>query len=209
MMAAAFCPRCGEPRLATFQFCRKCGLDFDNPVEGVVASPVPSQPATQWVLPSATPKPALIELVHLREDLRNLPDLVTQGYSVMLPALLILFVFALFEVSGGNISEQSLQALGFNLFIFPPPWASALIAGLLTRRSGYLAGGIVSTLAAIVFTIWVMTATFAPSSAGVVVTTDVRLQNAVYAIVISLVTGVLLGSFGAFCRRLGERIFNP
>jgi hypothetical protein len=149
-----------------------------------------------------------IRPVHFREDLLDLPRLATKTFSIWVPALLILAVFVLFEISGGNISNQSLQALAFNLFIFPPPLAAAFLAGILTQRSSYLAGGIVGTLSGILFASYVLTATFAPSPEGVAVTSDVRLQNAFYAMLVSPVAGVAVGGFAGFYRRF-LRMANP
>jgi hypothetical protein len=149
-----------------------------------------------------------IRPVHLREDLLDLPRLATKTFSIWVPCLLIFAVFALFEASGGNISNQSVQALAFNLFIFPPPLAAAFLAGILTQRSSYLAGGIVGTLAGILFAVYVLSANFAPSSTGVAVTSDVRIQNAFYAMLVSPVAGVAVGGFAGFYRRF-LRMANP
>jgi hypothetical protein len=148
-----------------------------------------------------------IRPIHLREDLLDLPRLATRTFAIWLPALLILVVFGLFEASGANISNQSVQALAFNLFVFPPPLAAAFLAGILTQRSSYLAGGIVGLLAGILFATYVLTATFAPSN-GLAVTGDIRLQNAFYALLVSPVTGVAVGGFAGFYRRF-LRMANP
>jgi hypothetical protein len=149
-----------------------------------------------------------IRPVHFREDLLDLPRVATRTFAIWVPCLLILAVFALFEASGGNIANQSVQALAFNLFIFPPPLAAAFLAGILTQRSSYLAGGIVGLLAGILFAVYVLTGTFVPSSTGAVVTSDVRVQNAFYAMLVSPVAGLAVGGFAGFYRRF-LRMANP
>jgi hypothetical protein len=146
-----------------------------------------------------------IRPVHFREDLLDLPRVATRTFAIWVPCLLILAVFALFEASGGNIANQSVQALAFNLFIFPPPLAAAFLAGILTQRSSYLAGGIVGLLAGILFATYVLSATFAPAN-GVAVTSDIRLQNAFYALLVSPVTGVAVGGFAGFIQRVARII---
>lgn len=54
-MATGFCPRCGEPRLGGFQFCRKCGLDFNSPEVRAHVAPLPPQVSpTFWSQPQPT-----------------------------------------------------------------------------------------------------------------------------------------------------------
>lgn len=45
-MPDEFCPRCGEPRIGQFRYCRSCGLDFDDVL--VEAEPPESQPPPGW-----------------------------------------------------------------------------------------------------------------------------------------------------------------
>ncbi|HEY2887597.1 MAG TPA: hypothetical protein VGJ17_03210 [Candidatus Limnocylindrales bacterium] len=149
-----------------------------------------------------------IRPVHLREDLVDLPRLATKTFAIWVPCLLILLVAVVFEATGGNIQSAGIPALAFNLFVFPPPLAVAFLAGILTQRSSYLAGGIAGTLGGILFSIYVLTAAFPPSSTGTLVTNDIRLQNALYALVVSPVAGVAVGGFAGFYRRF-LRMANP
>lgn len=60
-MAPEFCPRCGEPRLGSFRYCRKCGLDYETAAHsGAVApGPLASQGASakpRAPLPAALPE---------------------------------------------------------------------------------------------------------------------------------------------------------
>ena len=146
--------------------------------------------------------------VHFREDLADLPRLATKTFAIWVPCLLLLLVAVVFEATGGNIQSAGIPALAFNLFVFPPPLAVAFLAGILTQRSSYLAGGIAGTLGGILFSIYVLTAAFPPSSTGTLVTNDIRVQNALYAMVVSPVAGVAVGGFAGFYRRF-LRMANP
>jgi hypothetical protein len=148
-----------------------------------------------------------IRPVHFREDLQDLPRLATKTFAIWVPAVLLIAVFGAFEASGGNISNQSVQALAFNLFIFPPPLAAAFLAGILTQRSSYLAGLIIGLLAGVLFAIYVLTANFT-STNGEVVTDAIRMQNALYSMVVSPIAGLAVGGFSGFYRRF-LRMANP
>jgi hypothetical protein len=41
-MADEVCPRCGAKRVASFRFCRECGLDFDSQVDPGATDAPPS-----------------------------------------------------------------------------------------------------------------------------------------------------------------------
>lgn len=148
-----------------------------------------------------------IRPVHLRDDLLDLPRLATRTFAIWVPVLITIVIFALFEASGANISNQSVQALAFNLFVFPPPLAAAFLAEILTQRSSYLAGGIVGLVAGVLFAIYVLTANLTAAN-GALVSSDVRVENAAYALVVSPITGLAVGGFAGFYRRF-LRLANP
>jgi hypothetical protein len=149
-----------------------------------------------------------IRPVHFRDDLADLPRLATKTFAIWVPCLLVLAVAVVFEATGGNIQSAGIPALAFNLFVFPPPLAAAFLAGILTQRSSYLAGGIVGTLGGILFSVYVLTAAFPPTSTGAQITSDVRVQNALYAMIVSPAAGVAVGGFAGFYRRF-LRMANP
>ena len=165
----------------------------------------PPAPARPGVLGSFR---GAIRPVHLREDLVDLPRLATKTFAIWVPCAIILGVAIVFEATGGNIQSAGIPALAFNLFVFPPPLAAAFLAGILTQRSSYLAGGVAGLLGGILFSIYVLTATFPPSSTGAIITNDIRAQNALYAMVVSPVAGVAVGGFAGFYRRF-LRMANP
>ena len=59
-----------------------------------------------------------------------------------------------FATSGGSPGRPA--SLAFNLFVFPPPLAAAFLAGILTERMSYLAGGLVGLVSAIVFSAYML-----------------------------------------------------
>jgi len=148
-----------------------------------------------------------IRPINIRDDIRDLPRLATHTYALWVPALIMVVIFVMFEVSGASIGNQSLQSVAFNLFIFPPPLAAAFLAGVLTSRSSYLAGGVIGLLAGILFAFYVMTAA-GVSATGQEVTTDQRVQFASYALLVSPVAGLAVGGFAGFYRRF-LRLANP
>lgn len=149
-----------------------------------------------------------IRPIHFRDDLADLPRLATKTFAIWVPCLLVLGVAVVFEATGGNIQSAGIPALAFNLFVFPPPLAAAFLAGILTQRSSYLAGGIVGTLGGILFSVYVLTAVFPPTTTGTAITNDVRVQNALYAMIVSPAAGVAVGGFAGFYRRF-LRMANP
>ncbi len=180
----------------------------------LASQPASSRPVSGGSTPAMPARPGIfgsfrtaIRPVNLKDDLRDLPRLATHTYALWVPALIMVAIFVLFESSGAAIGNQSLASVAFNLFIFPPPLAAAFLAGVLTQRSSYLAGGVIGLLAGILFAYYVMTAA-GVSATGEAVTTDQRVQFAGYALVVSPVAGLAVGGFAGFYRRF-LRLANP
>ena len=182
-------------------------LEAATPARGArtVGNGPSSGPARTGILGSFR---GAIRPVHFRDDLADLPRLATKTFAIWVPCLLILVVAVVFEATGGNITSAGIPALAFNLFVFPPPLAAAFLAGILTQRSSYLAGAIAGTLGGILFSIYVLSASFPATATGTLITNDVRVQNALYAMVVSPVAGVAVGGFAGFYRRF-LRMANP
>jgi hypothetical protein len=186
--------------------------EADGPME---ASLAPATRTTSGGSATASPpRPGIIgsfksaiRPINLREDLRDLPRLATQTYAIWVPSALMIAIFVLFEASGAEIGNQSVQSIAFNLFIFPPPLAAAFLAGILTQRSSYLAGGVIGLVAGILFAVYVMTA-IGTTTTGAAVTTADRIQFALYALLVSPLTGLAVGGFAGFYRRF-LRLANP
>ena len=140
--------------------------------------------------------------VNVRADLRQIPWLVTRTRAVWLPSALVAISAIWFAASGGNAKEMS--GLVFNLFVFPPPLAAAFLAGILTDRMSYLAGGLVGVVAAIVFSVYILLGPIA----GGDFTAQTRQGYALYALVVSPLSGLAIGGFAGFYRRF-LRFSNP
>lgn len=142
-----------------------------------------------------------IRPIDLRADIRQIPWLVTKTNAVWLPSVVIVATTIWFSTSGGNLRD--LPGLAFNLFVFPPPLAAAFMAGILTQRMSYLAGGLVGVVSAIVFSVYMLVGPV-PGSPSL---TD-REGYVLYAIAISPLSGLAIGGFAGFYRRFLRRA-NP
>ncbi len=139
-----------------------------------------------------------IRPLDLRADIRQIPWLVTKTHAVWLPSVLIVAATIWFSTSGGNLRD--LPGLAFNLFVFPPPLAAAFMAGILTQRMSYLAGGLVGVVSAIVFSVYMLVGPVPGSPA----LAD-REGYVLYAAVISPLSGLAIGGFAGFYRRFLRR----
>ena len=142
-----------------------------------------------------------IRPVNVRADLRQVPWLVTRTKAVWLPSAIVAISAIWFATSGGNAKDMS--GLVFNLFVFPPPLAAAFLAGILTDRMSYLAGGIVGVVAAFVLSIYMLVGPLVPEYP-----TEARQQLIAYALLISPISGLAIGGFAGFYRRF-LRFSNP
>ncbi len=144
-----------------------------------------------------------IRPVDLRQDLRDLPWLVTRTPAVVVPSLLVLASAIWYGATGGSLRD--LPGMAFNLFVFPPPLAALFLAGILTTRMSYLAGGIVGIVSALVFSIYLFVG---PVQSQTPLTQSEQIQYLAYALVVSPMAGVAIGGFAGFYRRF-LRVTRP
>jgi hypothetical protein len=137
-----------------------------------------------------------IRPVNLRQDLHDLPWLVTRTPAVAVPSLLIVASAIWYGATGGSLRD--LPGMAFNLFVFPPPLAALFLAGILTSRMSYLAGGIVGVVSFVVFAIYMFVG---PVQSAAPLTQTEQVQYVLYALAISPVAGVAIGGFAGFYRR--------
>jgi F0F1-type ATP synthase assembly protein I len=140
----------------------------------------------------------------IRGDLALLPWLVTRTKAIWVPALLTVASALAFLFLGPQ--ENALALLGFQAFVVPPPMAAAFLAGLLTPRAAWLAGGITGLIAAIVYVavVFAYPDTSAATSAG----PAARQNAALFALLVSPTVGLAVGAFAGFYRRF-LRAANP
>ncbi len=149
--------------------------------------------------------------VHLRDDLRALPWLVTRTPAVWLPTLLIVASSIWFLASGGSVVEiatsryGSIAGIAFSLLVAPPPFGSAFLAGILAPRMAYLAGLIAGVVSFLAFTLVV-----AIAQPGLVTSLPPGLRESwiLWALTIGPISGLAVGAFAGFYRRFLRRA-NP
>jgi hypothetical protein len=133
--------------------------------------------------------------IDLSSDLRDLPRIAFRTPAIWLPSVILLATFAWFDARS-TVGDASVPALAFNLLIYPPPVAITFLAGLLTHRSSYLAGGIVGLIAGALFSVYVMTVPLTPPAGGSLSVSNIRTENLYYALIGGLMVGVTSGAFG-------------
>ncbi len=140
--------------------------------------------------------------VDLRGDIRRIPWLITRTPAVIVPSLLVIGAAVWYATSG---TGSSLSSFAFQLLVYPPPQIGALfLAGILTDRMSYMAGGIVGLVCGIVFTLYLA---FVPIPATVLQGTQVQAYM-LYGLVLSPLSGLAIGGFAGFYRRFLRRA-NP
>jgi hypothetical protein len=139
----------------------------------------------------------------VRGDLALLPWLVTRTKAVWVPGLLTLASAVAFLFLGPQ--ENALALLAFQAFVVPPPMAAAFLAGLLTPRGAWLAGGIAGLIAAVVY---VGVVFLYPESATASSGPAARQSAALFALLASPTIGLAVGAFAGFYRRF-LRAANP
>ncbi|MBP1704510.1 MAG: hypothetical protein H6Q36_249 [Chloroflexi bacterium] len=149
-------------------------------------------------------------------DIKALPDIAIHSKALWLPSGLILasgLLMQLVGTGGGPIVQ-----LMASLVLVPPPMMIAFLGGILAPRGAWLVGGIVSTLAAIVYVLYVVRTIFASPTAVTVLgwtytpTDAMQWQYistlAVPALIQAPLWGIFVGAFAGFYRRF-LRLASP
>ncbi len=140
--------------------------------------------------------------IDLRGDIRRIPWLITRTNAIWLPSLLVVAAGIWYAASGAN---GSMQSFAFQLLVYPPPQIGALfLAGILTDRMSYMAGGIVGLVCGIVFALYLA---FGPIPEGALQGTQPQ-AFMLYGLVLSPLSGFAIGGFAGFYRRFLRRA-NP
>lgn len=137
-------------------------LDADGtPVEGASAGPSSAGRSSAAARPSAAPRPGVLTAfrsayhpAHVREDLRDLPNLLRTkaflgGAALMLAGAAIFVAFPAYSVP---------QIL-FQYLVYPPAFAPIFFVGFFANRASYLIGFIFGLLDALVFIVLLATGT--------------------------------------------------
>lgn len=149
--------------------------------------------------------------IHLREDIRAIPWLVTRTPAVVVPVGLIVVASIWFLLSAGSVVEiassryATIAGIAFSLLVAPPPIGSAFLAGVLAPRMSYMAGFITGLASLIAFSIVVEVA---PPGSVQPLPAGIRESWVLWALSIGPVSGILIGAFAGFYRRFLRQI-NP
>lgn len=151
--------------------------------------------------------------VDLVGDIKALLDIALHSKAIWLPSAMILVTGAATLLVGESLGQIGLLLV--SLVIQPPPMIIAFLAGMLAPRGAWLVGGLMSTLAAGVYVLYVANLVFAGSPlSGLGITllgwtyapTDAQKWALVSSVASSaLLTaplfGIAVGAFAGFYRR--------
>jgi hypothetical protein len=161
-----------------------------------------SSPSTSGA--SGTPPPARLGLAQafriaaqpadIPGDLRAFPRIARNTKAVWLPTLLIVGTGATFLVPG--LAENQIVRFAGVALLAPPPMIPAFLAGMLTQRGSWLAGGFAGTVSGLTVALLI---TITPSTTSS--TEGLDAQNIGYLILVGPLFGVAVGAFSGFYRR--------
>ena len=135
---------------------------------------------------------------NFREDLASLPWLL-RNRAFLIPLAITVAATALVTLTGGR---DVITAFLFAYFVQTPPIGGALIAGFLSPRSSWLLGLIISFIAAIGYTIFILSVTTGTPDQ------EVARQAIPASFVISPILGALFAAGAAWYRRFLQ-LSNP
>jgi hypothetical protein len=136
--------------------------------------------------------------VNIREDLAALPWLL-RSRAFLIPLAITVAAATLVTVTGGR---DVITAFLFAYFVQTPPIGGALIAGFLAPRASWLLGFIISFIAAIGYTIFILSVTTGTPDQ------DVARQAIPASFVASPILGALFAAGAAWYRRFLQ-LSNP
>ena len=184
--------------------------DTTDPTAGAASGATAASATAKGSAASApAPRPSVLGAfrdayrpIDLRGDIGRIPWLITRTNAVWLPSLLVVGAAIWYGTSG---AAGSIQNFAFQLLVYPPPQIGALfLAGILTDRMSYMAGGIVGLVCGIVFAIYLAVGPIPPAA----LQGTERGAFMVYGLILSPLSGFAIGGFAGFYRRFLRRA-NP
>jgi hypothetical protein len=176
--------------------------------DGGDAAPAPSTRATRASTPAYTTPGGRVSIgtafrtafhpVNVREDLAALPWLL-RSRAFLIPLAVTIASSTLVTVTGGRDVVTSFL---FAYFVQTPPIGGALIAGFLAPRASWLLGFIISFIAAIGYTIFILSVTTGTPDEGI------ARQALPAAFLASPILGALFAAGAAWYRRFLQ-LSNP
>lgn len=150
------------------------------------------------------PRPARVGLVQafriaarpadIPGDLRAFPMIARRTKSIWLPTVLIVGTGALFLVP--ELAANPIVRFAGVALLAPPPMIPAFLAGMLTQRGSWLAGGFAGLVSGLTVAV-LITVTPATTSS----TQGLDVQNIGFLILVGPLFGTAVGAFSGFYRR--------
>jgi hypothetical protein len=172
------------------------------------AAPAPATRSTRAATPAYTTPGGRVGIgtafrtafhpVNIREDLAALPWLL-RSRAFLIPLAITVAASALVTLTGGR---DILTSFLFAYFVQTPPIGGALIAGFLAPRASWLLGFIISFIAAIGYTIFILSVTAGTPDQ------EVAAQALPAAFLASPILGALFAAGAAWYRRFLQ-LSNP
>ena len=151
--------------------------------------------------PTAAQRPSLLTSLRsaaspadVAGDLRALPQIATGTKAVWLPALLVVATGAAFLVPA--LASNTIVRLLGQALLAPPAMIPSFLAGMLTTRGSWLAGGVAGLIAGLTVAVVI---SLAPGTATT--TQGLDLQNLAFILAAAPVFGIGVGAFAGFYRR--------
>ena len=193
----------------------------DPQVDGISPTPGPVSPAAvprQARAKAAPPRPgtsgpaqrpglvgalrASYGQVDVVGDIKALPGIALHSKAIWVPGAAILATGVVYQLMGS--SGGPIGLLLASLVFQPPPMIVAFLAGMLAPRGAWLVGGLMSTLAALVYVavVWLGTSTNVTPLGWTYVPTDAQKWSYASSVLVSApVFGIAVGAFAGFYRR--------
>lgn len=136
----------------------------------------------------------------IREDLRYLPTLALHTRAIWLPSLLVVAAAVIAVV--GDPVHNSVALLVVQFALVPPAMIPAFLAGILTTRASWLAGGITGMVASVAFVLAVSLIPVPEPGGSVRPPTSSEQSAYIASALANLPMGFLIGALAGFYRRM-------
>ncbi len=183
------------------QLAAEAGAADEAGDEATTGSPARSRPPAKPSTPSPAARMSIVQgfraaaaPADIRADIQALPWIARRTKAIWLPAVLIVATGVAFLIPA-LAQNEIVRFLGVAL-LAPPPMIPAFLAGMLTPRGSWLAGGIAGLVAGIVVALLVTLSPAATSSAQ-----GLDVQNLGFLLIAGPGFGMAVGAFAGFYRR--------
>ena len=173
----------------------------------VTAEPVPQR------------RPSSFKLPNFRQDLRDLPQILTARRAMVVAPLMLALGFVLQAASAtglitadfglpiplaGFLTFRDMAELYVQIFFLPPALLTFFLAGYIAPRASYLVGALLGLLSGVLWIVLVLTAPV-PSDSPLAGLTDVGTVT-VYLLALNVGYGTFASAFAAWYRDFLRRM---